>query len=211
MWLHPACPQCCKMVSGVQSALYFHTSVESNLHFKATQRGTGEEKTEREGRGRERKKERLTGPWLSFDLIFIKQENIKVKWIKVWIFVPSGHCRSECLLPSGRAGKSSPHPAARVTDRGTALISDLISSFQSHSSFCFFSFVSFVPQREGNEQLTFASAGAVNRERAASFYKTLLWRQHWELPALLIENTTKTKLKDDKVLLSVLKIAVTSL
>lgn len=99
IWLHPACPQWCKTLSGVQSALYFHTSVESDLHFKAARRATGERK-DRSGRKRgaiDGTRDR-GGPWLGFDLIFIKQENIKVKWIKVWIFVPSGHCRLVCLF-----------------------------------------------------------------------------------------------------------------
>lgn len=73
----PRMLSCCKVVSDVQSALYFHTSVESDLHFKATQRGI---RRRNDGRGKEEgKRKRKRGPWLSFDLIFIKQENIKVK------------------------------------------------------------------------------------------------------------------------------------
>lgn len=47
----------CKVVSDVQSVLYFHTSVESDLHFKATQQGIRRRK-DGEGRKKEREKER---------------------------------------------------------------------------------------------------------------------------------------------------------
>lgn len=69
------------MVPSVQSALYFHTSVESDLHFKAARHRIGMKGRGVWGGGKGR--ERLSGPWLSFDLISIKQQNLKVKSIKV--------------------------------------------------------------------------------------------------------------------------------
>lgn len=198
------------MVSVAQSTLYFHTSVESVFHFKGTQRGMGGWGQRGRRRKREgREKERATGRWLHFDLISIKQENIKVDSIKVWIFVPCGLRQVSVSLSSGRAGKSSPHPAGRVTDPGAPLISDSISSFQSHNSFCFF--ISFCVAR-GHK----SSSPLPLRELQAESAPLPFISRCYEFRAvsyLLCFDITQIRLtnRNGKVPLSPLKIAPTSL